>query len=770
MLSSRTLLDELPAYLRAEPSSLSAKQLHIERAVIKYVTRSHAKTSPFSTFGRLALAEPTDLGGAIWLFDDSLAFTSQVRISSSNWLKLRPLVLAIRGIADHLRVRPNPTLESSPDGHKFLRNVHNVESFQTLPPFDELTVIAELAGDSPPFETLLHRVSSAEAVEGNEDDVRAFLDRLIAEGFLEFDAGISGTDPDWDLSLVSLLGPMASECPAAAEIVAALNEIREQLRLFGTGGLADRDKIVVRCQTRLAGLLDYLMAAGGSQKHHVVDSQRPPEAAPSRAPLQRDPRLEQQYLLYEDSAISQPAIQIESLELRELAESLSTLTRYMGFADGLHDERSQLTHYCVAKYGEGAVPLIRVYEDYYRDCKVPEQRLKQESKTSDSSAPIEYPGAASFRAASESRSRALNAWIESLAIRLHNDGRASAERVDIVAEDLVSASALLVPPHEPVPFAGSAYVQMITPGEGNSHCIGVVNGVAAGYGKMMSRFLELFPGEVAELMRTNNRNTDGFRLAEVRDASVSNANMHPPLLDFEISSPGAQTSFPPDKQIAVSDLFVEIGKDAESSLSLYRRSTGERLEVLDLGFLGLPYRSQLLQLLVRGFSRAKYVSFYPLLRAATAAASPPPGSVTSNGVVCRPRMVFNHRLVLQRRSWTVDLEALPVRWAAETDASFYVRVNQWRETNGMPPHVFVFLTRDKEAARKKGSKLSRDDYKPQFISFQNWFTIDLFERMVSKATKTVFIEEMLPSADSMLRIGGRRHPAELIIQWAPRVP
>jgi hypothetical protein len=150
MLSSRTLLEELPAYLRAEPGSLSAKQLHIERAVIKYVTRSHAKTSPFSTFGRLALAQPADLGGAIWLFDESLAFASQVRISSANWLRLRPLILAIREISDHLRVRPNPTLETSAEGHKFLRNVRNIESFQTLPPFEEMTLIADLARDSPP--------------------------------------------------------------------------------------------------------------------------------------------------------------------------------------------------------------------------------------------------------------------------------------------------------------------------------------------------------------------------------------------------------------------------------------------------------------------------------------------------------------------------------------------------------------------------------------------------------------------------------------------
>ena len=159
MLSSRTLLDELPAYLSAAPESLSAKQLHIERAVITYVTRAHAKTSPFSTFGHLALAELGDGPGTTWRIDEPLPFTSRIRISSVNWLKLRPLILAVRGIADQLRVRPNPTLQATEEGYKVLLNVSNVESFRTLPPIEELGRIADLAADSPSFASLLNRVS-----------------------------------------------------------------------------------------------------------------------------------------------------------------------------------------------------------------------------------------------------------------------------------------------------------------------------------------------------------------------------------------------------------------------------------------------------------------------------------------------------------------------------------------------------------------------------------------------------------------------------------
>jgi hypothetical protein len=87
----------------------------------------------------------------------------------------------------------------------------------------------------------------------------------------------------------------------------------------------------------------------------------------------------------------------------------------------------------------------------------------------------------------------------------------------------------------------------------------------------------------------------------------------------------------------------------------------------------------------------------------------------------------------------------------------------------MPDRVFVYLTKDRGSERKKDTKLTRDDYKPQLISFQNWFTIDLFERMRARATHSILIEEMLPSADSMLPMRGARYATELIVQWSPRM-
>ena len=754
MLSSRPLFDELPAYQAHDHACpLSASLLHIERALVKYVTRAHAKTSPFSTFGHLAFAEAVDAGSpSFWTCAESPRFESQVRITNSVWWTLRPRLLAVREIRNHLRVRTNPTLRRSSAGYTFLQNAQNIESFKTLPPFDELDRIAQLAADSPPVEALVHRVADAALVEGGPEDVRAFVDRLIAEGFLEIDTGISGTDPGWDLRVISLLRPIAPHCAAAAEVIATLNDVREQLRRFATAGVAVRDDIINAGNTRLIHMEEVLAEAARDPGE---------SAAEARPAARRDHRR----LLYEDSALPDLDVRLDRGALEPIAESLADLSRGLTFTDSVVPERAQLAHYCAAKYVDAFVPLIRVYEDYYRDCKIPEQQRKRDSDTSEN---VDFPGGPGFSADLDARAEETKSFIGCIASRLWTSGRVSTARVDIDREDIAAASLLLSSRGDSVPpFSCSAYIQWILPRPGEA-ASAVVNNIGPGYGKLMSRFLDMFPVQLTESLQLLNGEADRCILAELRDGTVGNADMHPRLLDFEISSPGAQTFYPPERQIPVSDLWISIDRSAASPrLSLVRESTGQRVEVIDLCFTALPFRSKLFHLLVTGFSRAKYIGVHPLLKAVSAGVNARNGTTA---VAPRPRVVYDGRLILQRRSWTITREALPSRQPGEHDASFYLRINDWREAHAIPKHVFVYLTRDREMIeqRKGEHRLSRDDYKPQFISFQDWFTVDLFDRMKAKALDSVLIEEMLPDPDSMLTIAGQRYATEFIVQWSSR--
>jgi len=264
----------------------------------------------------------------------------------------------------------------------------------------------------------------------------------------------------------------------------------------------------------------------------------------------------------------------------------------------------------------------------------------------------------------------------------------------------------------------------------------VLNGLGPGYGKQVSRFLALLPPELLEEQRTVNRRAAGSsRLVEVNDGSLLNMNIHPQLVDGEIG------------ESDVRDLVVKVGDD--DTLWLWHVPANQRLEVLDLGLQDPATRSPLHRFLNTVFSPAREIIRRPMLKAALLA---------SGRTIARPRVVYDRRLVIRRKTWEVPKAMLPLRARGESDAAFFRRVDAWRESLGMPAYVFVKIRR---AAK-------RDDRKPQFISFLSWHSVALLEKLFDRVVDILRVQEMLPGPDDMLEWNGRRHAVEFIVHWNRR--
>jgi len=264
----------------------------------------------------------------------------------------------------------------------------------------------------------------------------------------------------------------------------------------------------------------------------------------------------------------------------------------------------------------------------------------------------------------------------------------------------------------------------------------VLNGFGPGYGKQVSRFLDLLPPEMLEEQRAINRRAAGrSRLVEVNDGSLLNMNVHPPLVDSEIG------------EADVPDLVVKIGGD--DTLWLWHVPTNERIEVVDLGLQDPATRSPLHRFLNTFFSPAQELIRKPLLDAALA---------VSGRLIVRPRVIYDRRLVIRRRTWVVPNAILPARAGGESDAAFFRRVDAWRESLGMPAYVF---------AKIRGAA-KRDDRKPQFISFASWHSVALLEKLFARVAGLLKFQEMLPGPDEMLEWNGRRHAIEFIVHWNRR--
>jgi hypothetical protein len=201
-----------------------------------------------------------------------------------------------------------------------------------------------------------------------------------------------------------------------------------------------------------------------------------------------------------------------------------------------------------------------------------------------------------------------------------------------------------------------------------------------------------------------------------------------------------------------------------TQLQLIHTPTQKRVYVFDLGFQGHMGRSQLFQLLEK-FTMAEYLFCHPMLSAIN---SPQMVKKGEPKIQKLPRVVYEDRIVLQRKTWYIPEELLPFRRPEESDWAWFYRVNEWRCQQGIPEEVFIFVIERSEMQKLEPEiqkKISRDDYKPQYISFKNPFLINLLEKLLKRVPNTLKIVEMLPNSQQLLHVGTNRYITEFVLQW-----
>jgi len=377
--------------------------------------------------------------------------------------------------------------------------------------------------------------------------------------------------------------------------------------------------------------------------------------------------------------------------LDAITETMCGYVRDLGFSDPAIYARAELRRDFERRYGREGV--------------VPLERVYEEAQT----------GVSVLHG-----DDAVARWTAALASRLELDG----DRVYIDRQHVDYAFEVVPGLRRESPRSVAAMLQLTADGA-------VLNGCGPGHGKQVSRFLNLLPEAVLAEQRALNR-SEGSRLVEFDDGSLLNMNLHPPLVDGEIG------------ESDVPDLAVKIGDD--DTLRLWHVPTNQRLEVVDLGLQDRATRSPLHQFLNTFFSPAREIIRRPMVNAALA---------VSGGGMVRPRVIYDRRLIIRRKSWNVPKAKLPIRARGESDAAYFARVDGWRTSLGMPAYVFVKIHR---AAR-------RDDRKPQFISFTGWHSVGLLEKLFARVVDRLKVQEMLPAPADMLEWNGRHHAIEFVVQW-----
>ena len=359
------------------------------------------------------------------------------------------------------------------------------------------------------------------------------------------------------------------------------------------------------------------------------------------------------------------------------------------------------------------------------------------------------------------------AWSRSIAEYAIRRSPDPFHEVDIRPEDLAEADRLF-----PDKYSGreatslGAFLQLYEDKTDEGPVVkAVVNATFPGYGKLTGRFLHLFPAEITEQLRIwNSRIGAGSLMAENTDASYFNANLHPPLLEYEIAVPEGHGNLSGEKQLQAGNILVAADQE-QQSLKLIHASSGQAVRIFDLGLQNINTRSPFFQLLER-FSPTAYIYTTPLTRAINLHLYE---NRELTDVLVVPRIVYEDTLILQRKSWKIAQKALPYRNSQEPDWDYLARLEEWRQLHAIPEEVFVSVTTSAEYATlsvEEKRNIGKDDYKPQYISFKNPLLIGLFEKMLRKVPRFLVLSEMLPSSRQLLSPDGKeQYVTEFVFQW-----
>ncbi|MEM7356380.1 MAG: lantibiotic dehydratase, partial [Acidobacteriota bacterium] len=697
LLSSQSLHGAFERYTRTPVDRLGSKERQIERGLMRYLSRTAMKATPFGTLCAIAAGElDDDATSNGWYFaGDPRRKHSAIRLNKSLYGNLVRQLLRRPKIRRHFHIELNPTLADEDGRWMFLGNVNGKEVFQRLKPNPVVELLRQAFDETPhqPLHRLIEWAASRPELDADEESIEAYVIRLLEIGFLRFRIGIREQEVDWDRPFRAILDAIDDD--EARELSDYLRRLREQSEAYSSAPVDQRTELLD--ETRELTRTSF---------------------AKVNAPLGHLANLP----FYEDAGSAARS----HLPRRDLEAAVAPLIEWIRLTSRLawpRSEQATARHFFDTFYGpdDRAVPLLRFYEDFYREHF--KQHLEHQRPQNHGG------GKANDEEIAEKEEYNLNNPFEldliegirnagtALTERLQELWRADprAESVNLTRADLESIVADV--PEATVPCrSASAFVQYL-PGFGPEGRGGLVGSIYHnGFGKYFSRFLYLMPDEVRQQLFENNEDLTDHHLAEICGDGAFNGNLHPPLLPWEVSYPTGESG-PSQAQLRSSEILVTRAPDDPNALCLLHRGTAKQILPVDLGFLNSQMRPPLYQLLSRFTPPA---SFIPQIPEASETPEPPPtadsetqeaqgapeakeaqeaqdapeaqqeaASVPPDHVFYRPRLTFEGLLVLGRRLWIVPAPAFPSPHGDETPARFFLRIQRWRSAHGIPSQVFL---------------------------------------------------------------------------------
>jgi hypothetical protein len=113
------------------------------------------------------------------------------------------------------------------------------------------------------------------------------------------------------------------------------------------------------------------------------------------------------------------------------------------------------------------------------------------------------------------------------------------------------------------------------------------------------------------------------------------------------------------------------------------------------------------------------------------------------------------KVIVQRRSWTINLEELPTGNYTGISRALILAIEALRAAKGWPRHIYIRPS--EQALRRSGAEGRDKDTKPVYIDLESYLFLEIFYRWLTKSGE-LDVTEMLPTPDQLLwqEADGRR--------------
>jgi len=736
MLSSPVLYLQLKDFVEKNPEKFRQKELRIEFSLLRYLSRMAFKTSPFSsfTFTGVMTMESNRSNRPL----KNMNVQSKLKLNNMLFEYLRSIFRQHPFLNEYLLVKTNITVEIVNDKIQFLTNYNNIESFQQLPASGlQLLVVNYLQNAEQPVTLAALTVYLAEHVEdSSREELKAYLLKLISTGLFEIGFGFSGMDENWAEKLLAFF-QVADNDSLFGPLISLFSGLLVHLNNYATANTAQRYQMLQAAEAKVNHTFQQLQEQADLPFYSSADEKKYINHKDNQLP---DIFLTNTFVPYYFSArniffedcFTDEAEVLPEPGIEDFAEKLNLLAKYLLPLDVMRKERIKMKDFYKTHYtGLEKIKLTTFYRDYYFHVKKPE------------------------KAQSEAKNNPLvevSDWKKAILAKL-NQLVTSTDTLNLtdnffenlpLESDLATISSI------------GAFVQFQ---EHDQQFYGVVNSLLPGMGKVSGRFLSLFDSVIQEeFIAKNEAINPGVIKAELNDASTFNANIHPPLLKHELVLPSGNHVYPAAQLIKVGDLCISLDTHKD-----YLKLLLDDREVhsYDLSLESFYNRSNLYQLLAH-FNPNARISLQPFIQLVDEHYRGKLGDEEPD-VYLLPRIVFEGTVIIRRRTWRVKTSVIPIQQQVETDFEYFIRLNSWFKLQQIPTKFFLFLRkRAYQGNAVNGENLKKeglhDDYKPQYLAFDQPLLVGMFNRLLARAGNYITIEEVLPLPAK----GGVK---EYLIQW-----